>query len=103
MNEFIPLENKLNIAFRDKLLLKQAFVHSSYTNEHLEWALPSNERLEFLGDAFLNLIIARELYLRHPFFDEGSLTNVRARVVCTEALTRQAKILGLGSILWLGK
>lgn len=92
----------LGIQWNDPGLARQALVHSSYANEHPE-ARPSNERLEFLGDAFLDFVVAQELFLRCPNLSEGDLTALRAAVVEGKALARVAYALGLHNALLLGK
>jgi len=96
------LADRLGLRFRDLRLLSQALVHSSYTNERPEAGEP-NERLEFLGDAVLALIVSESLWQRHPGEDEGSLTTRRAAIVSTVALAGIAERLGLGSYLLLGQ
>jgi ribonuclease-3 len=97
------LEQKLRINFNNRSLLKQALVHSSYLNENPQFLFPSNERLEFLGDAFIGLIVARELYLNYPSLNEGEMTRLRAAIICRETLARQARKLDLGKHLILSK
>ncbi|MDZ4231694.1 MAG: ribonuclease III domain-containing protein, partial [Candidatus Pacearchaeota archaeon] len=72
--DILSLEKKFGIEFRDKDLLQQAFVHRSYLNENPEFKLSNNERLEFLGDAVLELVTTRELFLKYPDKTEGELT-----------------------------
>ena len=82
--------------FTDPDLLEQALVHSSYVNEHPDAAVASNERLEFLGDAVLSLVVSEALWLRHPDEPEGILTTRRAAIVSTRGLARIARRLELG-------
>ena len=96
------LARRLGLEFSDLALLGQALVHSSYVNEHPA-AGDSNERLEFLGDAVVSLIVSEELWRRHPAEDEGSLTTRRAAIVSAPALAGIADRLGLGSYLLLGQ
>ncbi len=103
MADLGKLQKTLGIKFKDRSLLEQALIHTSYTNENPHLALDSNERLEFLGDAVLGFIIAEELYQRFPHFDEGEMTKLRSSVVRREALARTAKALRLGDYLHLGK
>ncbi len=103
MAELAALQKKLRIKFKNKALLEQALVHSSYINENPGLATSDNERLEFLGDAVLGLIIAEELYRRFPQFSEGEMTRVRSSLVRQDALCRLAKSLKLGDYLYLGK
>lgn len=100
---FSKLEKQLNIKFSDKDLLQNAFVHRSYLNEHPDFHLPSNERLEFLGDACLELIVSDYLYDQYPEESEGVLTNFRSALVNTESLAETARKLKLGSYLLLSK
>lgn len=99
MGEF---EKSLGYTFKDKSILIDALTHSSYANEHKDGAV-SNERLEFLGDAVLGMIIARYFYLTRPDFPEGSMTRYRAELVCEKNLNRVAKKLSLGSYMRLGR
>ena len=97
------LEKKIDYEFRDKSLMKQAFVHSSYANEIKLEKYESNERLEFLGDAVLELVSSEFLFKNSPKGSEGELTKTRASMVCEPALAHCAKKLDLGSFLYLGK
>ena len=89
--------------FTDKALLTQALTHSSYSNEHPEESLESNERLEFLGDAVLGLIIADDIYDHGRKLTAGEMTTLRAQLVSTNALAQAALRLGLGNHLLLGR
>ena len=95
-------EEKLGYTFRDKELLKNALTHSSYANEHRREGTSSNERLEFLGDAILGLVVAEHLYRIHPDKPEGELTKLRAELVCETSLAEVAARLELGGVLRLG-
>ena len=97
------LEKKLNYTFRDRGLLSEALSHSYYANEHRSAHLRSNERLEFLGDSILGLVVADHLYRTRPDLPEGDLTRIRAALVCEGSLVQVAKSLDLGSYLKLGK
>ncbi len=97
------LEARLGIVFGNKKLLRAAFVHSSYVHEHPEEELESNERLEFLGDAVLSLVVTELLYNRGRGLSEGQLTRARASLVSTPALAARARALGLGAYLCLGR
>jgi ribonuclease-3 len=97
------LEKQINYCFIDKSLLTQAMTHSSYANEKKFEKYESNERLEFLGDAVLELIISEFLFLNSPKLSEGELTKTRAGLVCEMALSHCARGLDLGSYLFLGK
>jgi len=94
---------RLGLPVRDLDLLEQALVHSSWLHEHPDEALGHNERLEYLGDAVVNLGISEALYLRHPDEDEGALSARRAAIVSTHGLARLAGRLDLGSDLLLGE
>ncbi|HYY99945.1 MAG TPA: ribonuclease III, partial [Candidatus Binatia bacterium] len=97
------LQDKIGIAFRDPSLLHEALTHSSYANENPESSPRDNERLEYLGDAVLQLISAEYLYKRRPEAREGEMTQVRSAMVNTNALASLAEELGLGNYLFLGK
>ena len=96
------LEEKLGYTFRDPALLENALTHSSCANES-RGKLQSNERLEFLGDSILGMVVAEHLFRNHPELPEGELTRTRAALVCEESLVEVAKVLGLGDYLKLGK
>mgnify|MGYP005974588111 CR=1 FL=1 len=97
------LEKKIGYEFQDFSLLEQAMMHSSYTNEkHLE-KYHCNERLEFLGDAVLELVSSEFLFLESPKVSEGKLTKTRASMVCEPSLAFCAREIELGSYLLLGK
>ena len=97
------LEEKIGYSFRDRSLLENALTHSSYANEHRAAGVPSNERLEFLGDSILGLVVADHLYRTRPDLPEGDLTRIRAALVCEGSLVQVAQALDLGSYLKLGK
>lgn len=96
------LERKLGHTFKDKKLLTRALSHSSYANESKQ-SEGSNERLEFLGDSVLSLIVAEYIFTTYKDLPEGNLTRMRAAVVCEDALCEFAKKFDLGSHLLLGK
>ncbi|MEX0785440.1 MAG: ribonuclease III [Dehalococcoidia bacterium] len=98
-----PLEARIGVTFKNPALLAQAMVHSSYVNENPDDAPESNERLEFLGDAVLGLIVADDLYATFPGHDEGKLTELRAHLVRRDTLAKAARRLKLGEELHLGK
>ncbi|MCD6471243.1 ribonuclease III [bacterium] len=102
MDKFKRFEKKINIHFKNKNLLKQAFVHRSYLNEHPNCQLKHNERLEFLGDAVLEFIVTTYLYNKFNQ-REGVLTNWRSGLVNTENLSKKAKALGFNDLLFLSK
>lgn len=97
------LEKAIAIDFKDKKLLENIFIHRSYLNEHKTFYLPSNEKLEFLGDSVLSLVTSIYLYKHFPELNEGIYTDVKASVVRTESLAEVAKRLNLGSIVYLSK
>jgi ribonuclease-3 len=103
MANLAKLQKTMGVRFKDRSLLEQALVHTSYINENPAFALDSNERLEFLGDAVLGFVIAEELYQRFPHFDEGEMTRLRSSVVRRDALARTAKAIRLGDYLYLGR
>jgi ribonuclease III len=94
---------RLGLPVRDLDLLEQALIHSSWLHEHPDAARGHNERLEFLGDAVVNLTISEALYARHPHDDEGALSARRAAIVSTSGLARLAGRIELGSYLLLGE
>jgi ribonuclease-3 len=103
MKDFGSLEQKLNISFKNKDLLKQAFLHRSYLNEHAGVGMPHNERLEFLGDAVMELIVTDYLYKKFMEKPEGELTAFRASLVNTNTISDAAKKLGFDEYLLLSK
>lgn len=94
---------ELNIQVTNWELLNEALTHRTYTAEHPSQKLRDNQRLEFLGDAVLGMVIAEYLFATYQDKAEGDLTRIRAAVVCEPALARQALKLGLGKYLLLGK
>jgi len=103
MNEWNDCQKDLGISFHQESLLEQAFVHLSYLNENPGFGRPSNERLEFLGDAILNFIVTEKLYEEFPKLPEGELTELRAFLVCRDTLAELASSLKLGDWLLLGR
>ena len=101
--KFAQLEDRLKLKFKDRRLLKQALIHRSYINElkNKEW--DHNERLEYLGDAVLELVVTEYLFTNYPQYKEGELTSFRAATVRTTSLAETAKELGLGEFLYLSK
>lgn len=97
------LQKNINYKFKNPNLLKLAITHSSYANEHKMDIVDNNERLEFLGDAILNLIVSQYLYKKYPNHPEGELTKIRAKVVCESSLAYAAKKIEVGKYLFLGK
>jgi len=102
MKDFSNLEKNLNINFKNKKLLKQAFCHRSYLNENPRVNLENNERLEFLGDAILELIVTEYLYKNYKE-QEGKLTNWRASLVNSNILSKLAQELSFNDYILLSK
>lgn len=102
MVDFSKFEKKLGVKLKDKKLLKQAFVHRSYLNENPKLQLKHNERLEFLGDAVLELIVTEHLFKNYKA-PEGELTNWRAALVNAKTLAEIARKLGFGDYLLLSQ
>ena len=96
------LEIAIGYRFKNIMLLQNALTHSSYANEHWHDSLKSNERLEFLGDSILGMVVAEHLYRTFPGRLEGDLTRMRADMVCEAALAKIAGQLDLGKHLLLG-
>ncbi len=94
-------ENKIGYVFKDKNLIDVAFTHSSYTNE-VKGAKQNNERLEFLGDAILDMIVSEILFRRYPNKEEGWLTKTRSRLVCTSSFALAADKFQMSSYLNFG-
>ncbi len=103
MIDFSKLEKKFSLKFKNKDLLIQAFCHRSYLNENPDFYLSNNERLEFLGDAVLELVVTEQLYQKYPKKSEGELTNWRASLVNAKILSEVAKNLGFDDFLLLSK
>ncbi|MED3725030.1 ribonuclease III [Priestia filamentosa] len=101
--QFQELQEKMGILFDNEKLLTQAFTHSSYVNEHRKKPYEDNERLEFLGDAVLELTVSKFLFNKYPAMSEGELTKLRAAVVCEPSLVKFANELQFGNYVLLGK
>ena len=101
--QFKEFQENIHIQFTNVKLLKKAFTHSSYVNELRRKPYEDNERLEFLGDAVLELTVSKFLYLKYPMMSEGELTKLRAAIVCEPALVEFANELGFGKLVLLGK
>ena len=97
------IEKKVAYCFTDPTLIECAFTHRSYSNEHPDQNRGHNERLEFLGDAVLDLIVSEYLYLRFPSIDEGELSKLRAQIVSASACAKRSIQLGIEGYLHLGK
>ena len=97
------LEKRIGYFFGQPDLLEEAMTHSSYANEHGRSRLSCNERLEFLGDSILSVIVSEHLYARQPKLPEGELTKRRAALVCEESLAGFAREIGLGEAMKFGR
>ncbi|MGN0383252.1 MAG: ribonuclease III [Eubacterium sp.] len=98
----MELEKLIKYKFKDKKLLSNALTHSSYANEHKKYDIKDNERLEFLGDAVLELISSKFLYDEYTTMPEGDMTKLRAALVCEPTLALDARTFMLGKYLLLG-
>jgi ribonuclease-3 len=103
VEELAAVQQELRVSFKDPSLLRQALIHGSFSNENPVIAPVPNERLEFLGDAILGLVVATKLYLDFPLSSEGEMTRLRAVLVRRDTLARVARSTGLGNYLYLGK
>ena len=103
MSDLKELQERIGYQFREERLLRQALTHSSYANEKHMKKLSDNERLEFLGDAVLEVTSSEFLYRNHPTLPEGDLTKFRASLVCEPTLAFCTKEMKLGDYLYLGK
>ncbi|MCL4364179.1 ribonuclease III [Patescibacteria group bacterium] len=97
------LEKKISINFKNKSLLTNVFIHRSYLNEHKNFPIQSNERLEFLGDSVLSLITSVYLFKKFPYLAEGDYTEIKSAIVKTDSLADAADSLGLNDYLLLSK
>ncbi len=97
------LEKRISFYFQNKDLLKEALTHRSYLNEHPEWPLPHNERLEYLGDAVLELAVTEYLFHKFPEMPEGQLTVLRAALVNYQFLAKIADDINLGKAILMSK
>ncbi|MCQ2482484.1 MAG: ribonuclease III [Clostridia bacterium] len=102
-SDYEAFEGKLGYKFKNKELLKLAFTHTTYVFEHQQQHYQSNQRLEFIGDAILDLVIGRELYELKPYEGEGYLSKVRSIIVCEKSFAKVARQLGVGEYMLLGK
>ena len=101
--KFLTLQKQLGVLFKNEKLLFQAFTHSSYVNEHRKMRYQDNERLEFLGDAVLELTVSQFLFEQYANMSEGELTKLRANIVCESSLVLFANELKFGDYIMLGK
>ncbi len=100
---FKKLEEKIGITFKNKDLLIEALTHRSYLNEFPNWRLPHNERLEFLGDAVLELVVSEELFRKFPNYPEGQMTVLRAALMNYQTLAMVAEGIGLDDFILLSR
>lgn len=103
MKDFSPIEKNIGASFKNEKLLKQAFVHRSYINENKNAGVEHNERIEFLGDAVLELVVTNYLYENYPKSTEGELTNFRSALVRGETISEIATKLGFNDYLYLSR
>jgi len=103
MNQLSEFEKKTKIIFKDKNLLKQAFIHRSYINENPRTGMGHNERLEFLGDAVLELVVTDFLYRKYSNYTEGKLTALRSALVNAVIISEVASKIGMNDYLLLSK
>ena len=96
-------EQKIGYQFKNKKLIEEALTHSSFANEHPSDKLGCNERLEFLGDSVLSLVVSRRLFKQNPSLPEGELTRIRASLVCEKSLFEFAGRIELGKFISLGR
>lgn len=101
--DFTVFEERIGYTFQNKSLIEQAFTHRSYLNEHRDLKREHNERLEFLGDAVLELVVTEFLYAKYPNKPEGELTAYRAALVNTISISDAASKLGMNEFLFLSK
>ena len=102
-NKYSNLESTINIKFKDRDLLTNAFIHRSYLNEHKSSSLKSNERLEFLGDSVLSLITSVYLFKNYPELKEGDYTEIKSAIVKMESLAEASKKIELNNYLLLSR
>jgi len=103
IKDFQKIAQLLNLSFQNLDLLKEALTHRSFLNEHRDWNIPHNERLEFLGDSILGFVIADNLVEQYPQFAEGELTSLRAALVNSDSLLAVAKELKLEDYLLVSR
>lgn len=103
MDIYLSFEKKIGLNFNNKHLLQQAFIHRSYINEYKGTHLKHNERLEFLGDAVLELVVTDFLFEKYATIAEGRLTAYRSALVRTESISAAARAMGMNDLLMLSK
>ena len=101
--DLLSLEKKIDIVFKNKDFLKEALTHRSYLNENPSWGVPHNERLEFLGDAVLELAVTEELFERFPDYAEGQMTSLRAALVNYQTIAQVARSVELEKFVLLSR
>src|SRR3989338_6022284 len=97
------LQDKIGTQFKNVDLLKEALTHRSYLNENPSWGVPNNERLEYLGDAVLELIVTEDLFNKFPSFEEGKLTLLRAALVNYQFLAKVSAEFDLYDFIFLSR
>lgn len=102
-SDYALLETKIEYVFKNKDLLLNALTHTSFANEHRSKGIKDNERLEFLGDAVLELVSSEFLFKTMPDMPEGNMTKLRASLVCEPTLANDAREIGLEEFIYLGK
>lgn len=102
-NRILMLQELMDYKFKDRSFLIRALTHSSYSNENKKEKLKNNERLEFLGDSVLGLIISEYLFSHYANLEEGQLTKIRAKIVCEASLGSASKALKLGEFMLFGR
>ena len=102
-SDYYQLENNIRYRFKNKDLLLNALTHTSFANEHKAKKMKDNERLEFLGDAVLEMISSEFLYTHMEQMPEGDMTKLRASLVCEPTLAQDARQIGLDEFIYLGK
>src|SRR5260370_22565249 len=103
MESLEKLESIIGSSFKNKNILKEALTHRSYLNENPKWPLPHNERLEYLGDAVLELLVSEELFKKYPKFPERQLTVLRASLVNYQQLAKVAEEMGLEEFILMSR
>lgn len=103
MERFKSFESNIQYRFKKESVLKEALTHSSFSNEKKDESVHNNERLEFLGDAVLSIVISDYLFKNHTNLPEGELTKIRSKIVCETTLGECAKLIELGSFMFFGK
>ena len=101
--DYGEFEQQLGYVFKDKKLLELALTHTTYVFEHNQGHYLSNQRLEYIGDAVMDLVIGRKLYELKPEADEGYLSKIRSIIVCEESFAGVSRRLGVGDLLLMGK